>query len=174
MPSTGRSCPKTSTCALLPLALRFPKLTFYSAIVNDVYLSQHHSVGYHDNGSQQRQQQQQLSHLIQPPTSRGNDGYGRYDNGSGAAPQETFTIDAPKGKLGVDSSPIADRIQVGDKLIAVDEEDVTSMSAIQVSKLLARKSEQNVRKLTIVRTVRGRGVINHDDDFNGKEMTMVS
>eukprot|EP00985_Skeletonema_marinoi_P000023 scaffold8_cov142-Skeletonema_marinoi.AAC.16 len=151
-------------------------------LYNDVYMSQHHSVGgYHENGSQQQQrQQQQLSHLIQPPTSRGNDGYGRYNNGSGAAPQETFTIDAPKGKLGVvidtpyqsntgttmpivhavkDSSPIADRIQVGDKLIAVDEEDVTSMSAIQVSKLLARKSEQNVRKLTIVRTARGRGGI---------------
>ena len=39
-----------------------------------------------------------------------------------------------------DSSVIADLIQVGDKLVAVDDEDVTNMTAIKVSKLISRKS----------------------------------
>lgn len=139
--------------------------------------------------------QHQLSHLIQPPTTRGSSNHNNndrnnnsngnyYGNGSGYGAQETtLSINAPKGKLGVvidtppttggsttakktmpivhavkDSSPIAHQIQVGDKLIAVDDEDVTSMTAIQVSKLLARKGG-DVRKLTIVRTMRGRGGI---------------
>jgi C-terminal processing protease CtpA/Prc len=121
----------------------------------------------------------QLSHLIQPPTTRNNPRYNNNGTASSATiagSQETFIINAPRGILGVvidtpisshtgttmpivhavkDSSPLADKIQVGDKLIAVDDEDVTSLTAIQVSKLLARKSEQEKRKLTIVRTRRG-------------------
>jgi len=82
--------------------------------------------------------------------------------------EEVIEIDAPAGKLGVvidtpddgapvvhavkDSSIIADQICVGDKLIAVDDEDVRSMTAIKVSKLISKKSANPSRKLTIVRT----------------------
>jgi PDZ domain len=82
--------------------------------------------------------------------------------------EEIIEIDAPAGKLGVvidtpddgapvvhavkDSSVIADQICVGDKLIAVDDEDVRSMTAIKVSKLISKKSANPSRKLTIVRT----------------------
>jgi C-terminal processing protease CtpA/Prc len=77
-------------------------------------------------------------------------------------------INAPPGKLGVvidtpddgapvvhavkDSSVIADQIRVGDKLVAVDNEDVRSMTAIKVSKLISRKGANSMRKLTVVRT----------------------
>jgi C-terminal processing protease CtpA/Prc len=76
---------------------------------------------------------------------------------------------APPGKLGVvidtpddgapvihaikDSSVIVDQIQVGDKLVAVDDQDVRSMSAIKVSKLISRASENPSRKLTVLRTI---------------------
>jgi hypothetical protein len=93
--------------------------------------------------------------------------------GGGAAPamarDEVIVIDAPAGKLGVvidtpddgapvvhavkDTSVIAHLIQVGDKLIKVDEEDVRSMTAIKVSKLISKKSANPVRRLTIVRTL---------------------
>jgi C-terminal processing protease CtpA/Prc len=83
--------------------------------------------------------------------------------------EKIIVIMAPAGKLGVvidtpddgapvvhavkDSSVIADRIQVGDKLVAVDDDDVRSMTAIKVSKLISKKSANPTRKLTIVRTV---------------------
>jgi hypothetical protein len=83
--------------------------------------------------------------------------------------EEVIVIDAPPGKLGVvidtpddgapivhavkDSSVIAHLIQVGDKLVAVDEVDVRSMSAIKVSKLISRKSANPSRKLTVVRSM---------------------
>jgi C-terminal processing protease CtpA/Prc len=81
--------------------------------------------------------------------------------------EEVIVVLAPAGKLGVvidtpdegapvvhavkDSSVIADQIQVGDKLIAVDDEDVRSMTAIKVSKLISKKSANPTRKLTIKR-----------------------
>lgn len=76
---------------------------------------------------------------------------------------------APPGKLGVvidtpddnapvvhavkDTSPIVDQVRVGDKLVAVDDEDVRAMTAIKVSKLISKKSTQETRKLTIIRHV---------------------
>jgi C-terminal processing protease CtpA/Prc len=82
--------------------------------------------------------------------------------------EELIHVFAPPGKLGVvidtpddgapvvhavkDSSVIADKIQVGDKLVAVDDEDVRTMTAIKVSKLISRKSANPSRKLSIVRT----------------------
>lgn len=85
--------------------------------------------------------------------------------------EEVIIIDAPAGKLGVvidtpdegapvvhavkDSSVIFDKIQVGDKLMAVDDDDVRSMTAIKVSKLISKKSSNPVRRLTIVRTTHG-------------------
>lgn len=82
--------------------------------------------------------------------------------------EEVLVINAPPGKLGVvidtpddgapvvhavkDSSVIADQIRVGDKLVAVDNEDVRSLTAIKVSKLISRKGANASRKLTVVRT----------------------
>lgn len=82
--------------------------------------------------------------------------------------EKRMEVFAPPGKLGVvidtpdsgpptvhaikDSSCIADKIQVGDKLLAVDDENVRDMTAIKVSKLISRKSTNATRKLTILRT----------------------
>jgi membrane-associated protease RseP (regulator of RpoE activity) len=82
--------------------------------------------------------------------------------------EELIEIFAPPGKLGVvidtpddgapvvhavkDSSAIANKIKVGDKLVAVDDEDVRSMTAIKVSKLISRKNANPSRKLSIIRT----------------------
>jgi len=94
---------------------------------------------------------------------------GSYSPRSSAGTEEIIHIFAPPGKLGVvidtpddgapvvhavkDTSVIADRIIVGDKLVAVDDEDVRSMTAIKVSKMISRKGANPSRKLTIVRTV---------------------
>ena len=78
---------------------------------------------------------------------------------------------APAGKLGVvidtpddgapvmhatikeSSSVIADKLQVGDKLVAVvDDEDVRTMTAIKVSKLISRKSCNPATKLSVICT----------------------
>jgi len=83
--------------------------------------------------------------------------------------EETIEVLAPPGKLGVvidtpndgapvvhaikDSSVIANQLQVGDKLTMVDDDDVRSMTAIKVSKLISRKSANATRKLTIIRTI---------------------
>jgi len=79
-----------------------------------------------------------------------------------------FEVYAPPGKLGVvidtpnngvpvvhaikDSSVIANKLQVGDKLVAVDDEDVRTMTAINVSKLISRKGANATRKLSVIRT----------------------
>jgi len=93
----------------------------------------------------------------------------QYDNpGIRNGDEEIIHIFAPPGKLGVvidtpddgapvvhavkDTSVIADRIVVGDKLVAVDDEDVRSMTAIKVSKMISRKGANPSRKLTIVRS----------------------
>ena len=49
-----------------------------------------------------------------------------------------------------ETSPISDKIQVGDRLVAVDDEDVRSLNSIKVSKLISRKSNES-RKLTVIR-----------------------
>ena len=88
-----------------------------------------------------------------------------------AGREEVIDVFAPPGKLGVvidtpddnapvvhavkDSSPIVDQVKVGDKLVAVDDEDVRHMTAIKVSKLISKKSSQETRKLTIIRHVAG-------------------
>mmetsp|Transcript_1193 Transcript_1193/g.1748 ORF Transcript_1193/g.1748 Transcript_1193/m.1748 type:complete len:600 (+) Transcript_1193:108-1907(+) len=91
------------------------------------------------------------------------------DSGRGGNTREVeIPVFAPPGKLGVvidtpddgapvvhaikDSSPIADKLRVGDKLVAVDDEDVRSMTAIKVSKLISRKSANAQRKLTVIRS----------------------
>ena len=82
---------------------------------------------------------------------------------------EMFEVFAPSGKLGVvidnpdgrnptihavkDTSPIATQVCVGDRVVAVDDEDVRGMSAMRVSRLISRKSGNVSRKLTIIRHV---------------------
>jgi len=82
--------------------------------------------------------------------------------------EEIIHIFAPPGKLGViidtpndgppvvsgikDPSVIAGKVKIGDKLIAVDDEDVSHMTAIAVSKVIGRKSTNPSRKFTIRRT----------------------
>ena len=81
--------------------------------------------------------------------------------------EEVILIEAPPGKLGVvidtpddgppvvhavkDSSVLAGMVEVGDKLIAIDDTDVTTSSAVKVSKIIAKKSSNPVRKLKLVR-----------------------
>jgi C-terminal processing protease CtpA/Prc len=93
---------------------------------------------------------------------------GSFDAGGASVREELIDIYAPAGKLGVvidtpddgapvvhaikDSSVIAEKLQVGDKLVAVDDEDVRTMTAIKVSKLISRKSGNPTRKLSIIRT----------------------
>lgn len=85
----------------------------------------------------------------------------------GGRKEQMIEIYAPAGKLGVvidtpdngapvlhrikETCPIADKLRVGDKLIAVDDEDVRSMTAVKVSKLISHKSANPTRKFTIVR-----------------------
>lgn len=69
-------------------------------------------------------------------------------------------IDTPGGGSPVvhaikDTCPIRREIYVGDKLVAVDDVDVRSMSAVDVSKLISKKSGQAKRKLTVIRSARG-------------------
>jgi hypothetical protein len=74
---------------------------------------------------------------------------------------------APAGKLGViidtpndgalmihafkEDSPVADKIQVGNKFVAVDDKDVRAMMAAKVSKLISMKMNNPLMKFTIIR-----------------------
>ena len=74
----------------------------------------------------------------------------------------------PSGKLGVvvdnpreggsvrvtdlrEDSPVLGQVRIGDTIIAVDDDDVQQLSAFDVSKLLAARSRNPRRKLTILR-----------------------
>lgn len=48
-------------------------------------------------------------------------------------------------------SVLIDQIQVGDRLIGVDEVDVSALSPVKVSKLISRRSTNPLRKLTLTR-----------------------
>ncbi|KAL3772923.1 hypothetical protein ACHAW5_005907 [Stephanodiscus triporus] len=89
--------------------------------------------------------------------------------------ESLLDVYAPAGKLGViidtpddgapmihaikDDSPIVDRVRVGDKLVAVDDEDVRPMTARKVSKLISTKMNNPSRKLTIIRQERRAGPV---------------
>lgn len=112
---------------------------------------------FDDRGSRRNMNNNNSNHMMNSNNNNGNDR------------EELIVIDAPAGKLGVvidtpddgapvvhavkDTSVIAHLIQVGDKLIKVDDEDVRSMTAIKVSKLISKKSANPVRRLTIIRTM---------------------
>jgi len=81
--------------------------------------------------------------------------------------EETIVIVAPAGRLGVvidtpnggvpivhaikDTSILADKIRVGDRLISVDDEDTTEMTAIKVSRLISTRSQNPSRILVFLR-----------------------
>lgn len=84
--------------------------------------------------------------------------------------QTILDIYAPAGKLGVvidvpipsagpivhaikDTCPIREKTLVGDYLLAVDDIDATKMNALEVSRLISKKSLQEARKLTVRRGV---------------------
>ena len=76
-----------------------------------------------------------------------------------------FSVYAPQGKLGIvlenpdydgpivyvirDNSPLQGKIAIGDRLIAVDEVDVRTMSPLKISKLIGKRSANPIRKLTM-------------------------
>ena len=114
-----------------------------------------------------------MSYAVRGPTT-GNVQYddetdAKHTMADGASfKEELIVISAPPGKLGVflkkddegppvvhavkDTSVIADQIQVGDRLLAVDDEDVRTMIPIRVSKLISEKTNMPCRKMTVIRT----------------------
>jgi len=82
------------------------------------------------------------------------------------AVEQRFEVTVPAGKLGmvIDTpnggvpvvhaikaeSCLASKVKVGDRLVAVDGDDVTAMTAVQVSKLISLKSDQE-RMLAFIR-----------------------
>lgn len=85
-----------------------------------------------------------------------------------AEPEERFDVVAPAGKLGMvidtpnggspvvhaikDTSALSALVRVGDRLLSVDGDDCTAMTAMQVSKLISLKSEKPARVLVFART----------------------
>jgi hypothetical protein len=63
-----------------------------------------------------------------------------------------------------ESSAIFGILQIGDRLIAIDDEDVTQMTATQVSKVISKKAANPVRLLRVIRTK------NDDDDEDSIEI----
>jgi len=52
------------------------------------------------------------------------------------------------------NSPLQGKLLVGDKLLAIDDDDVKYLSAIDVSKIISRKSNNLQRKFTVLRSYR--------------------
>ena len=81
---------------------------------------------------------------------------------------ERIEIIAPPGKLGVvidtpmngfpmvhaikETSVLSGRVRIGDKLVSVDGEDTTEMSAIKVSKLISSKAMNPQRRMLFLRS----------------------
>jgi len=84
-------------------------------------------------------------------------------------PHMRFEVEAPAGLLGLvletsedgvpvvhaikESSCLAGQVQVGDRLVCVDDEDVTSLLASSVSRLISSKKDNPVRKFAFTRPV---------------------
>ena len=98
--------------------------------------------------------------------------------------EENFEVDGPSGMLGLilgsdsngvprvhtikTTSPLT-RVQVGDKLVSVDGQEMTSMSASEVSRLISEKSSQPVRRFVFKRSQKSRSCepiqeCHHDDN----------
>ena len=97
-----------------------------------------------------------------------------------AEPEERFDVVAPAGKLGMvidtpagstpvvhaikDTSVLASQVRVGDRLLSVDDEDCTGMTAMQVSKLISLKSEKPARVLTFSRSATNASTSNQEEE----------
>jgi PDZ domain len=101
--------------------------------------------------------------------------------------EDQFVIYAPAGKLGLvvdnrdDGPPVIhsikadsvliDQIQVGDRLVGVDEVDVRTLSPVRVSKLISKRSTNPLRKLTLTRGKSDMMMV--DDMTSGDQSTHV-
>ncbi len=90
-----------------------------------------------------------------------------FDQGYEDVCEILLDVYAPAGKLGViintpdngapmihaikEDSPVADKVRVGNKLVAVDDKDVCNMTAAKVLKLISTKMNNLSRKFTIIR-----------------------
>lgn len=87
--------------------------------------------------------------------------------------ENRFEVVVPPGKLGMvidtpnggvpavraikPESVLASKVRVGDRLVAVDGDDVTAMTTVQVSKLISLKADQKrVLAFVTTRAVRGK------------------
>jgi len=70
-----------------------------------------------------------------------------------------ITVDDSEGVPIIDAvsemSPVAEKVFEGDRLIAVDDEDVKKLNSMEVSELIGEKSGNEKRKLSIIRFVAG-------------------
>ena len=83
-----------------------------------------------------------------------------------------YIIEAPPGKLGVvvdtpdegaavvykvkETSPLLGELRIGDRLLAVNEEDVSTRPAMYISRLITQKSNEPIRRLTLFRSEQNR------------------
>lgn len=90
-----------------------------------------------------------------------------FDRRFASESQQRIEVHAPPGKLGMvvdapnggmpvvhaikETSVLADKIRIGDKLLSVDDEDVTTMSALKVSKLISSRASRPNRTLVFAR-----------------------
>ena len=107
-------------------------------------------------------------------TSRGGGGSSAASTGGGrrtsTARRSRITVDAPPGKLGIilankadskgtvvsgvrTTSPLADKIAPGDRIVAIDGEDVSLMTVSEITTIMARKGDFD-RTLTVLTTPR--------------------
>ena len=107
------------------------------------------------------------SAITSDDNKRGNDTASGFDDSDIHGDDHQFVIYAPAGKLGLvvdnpdDGAPVVHaikedsvligQVQVGDRLIGVDEVDVRTLSPVKVSKLISKRSSNPLRKLTLVR-----------------------
>ena len=52
-----------------------------------------------------------------------------------------------------DTSVLKNELHIGDRIIALDDEDVRQMTANKVSKMISRKMENATRKLSVIRSM---------------------
>jgi len=83
--------------------------------------------------------------------------------------EELLVVQTPPGRLGLvidtvgggppvvrtvkEGSVLRGRVREGDRLLAVDDVNVVSMSTIRVTQLITEKSDQPTRKLSLLRSV---------------------
>lgn len=94
--------------------------------------------------SQQRSRSSRVVEIVAPP--------GKLGVVLDASDDHDDPISCPVVHTVKENSPLIHQLQVGDKLIALDDEDVRGMTAMQVSKLISMKSANPRRKFTILRS----------------------